>query len=153
MDKVFFELDNYRNGGSPNGHSVFQRLEFWRTGWAIFNQHLWNGVGTGDLKQKFKEQYIQDETRLDERNQLRAHNQYLTMFITYGIIGGLMFIVILLYPLFWKSVRTNRIFISFLLIYLLSFLTEDTLETQVGVTFFALFHPCILRFLSSENEV
>lgn len=152
LDKVFFELDNYRNGGSPNGHSVFQRLEFWRTGWAIFSQHPWCGVGTGDLKHKFKEQYIQDQTRLDERNQLRAHNQYLTMFITYGIVGGLMFIVILLYPLFWKSVRDNRIFISFLLIYLLSFLTEDTLETQVGVTFFALFHPFILRFLGSENE-
>ncbi len=151
LDKVFFELDNYRNGGSPNGHSVFQRLEFWRTGWALFKDNLWYGVGTGDLKAKFKKQYEIEGSRLDEKNRLRAHNQYLTMFITYGVIGGLLFIAFLLYPLLKSSIRGNRVFLSFLLIFLLSFLTEDTLETQVGVTFFALFHPFILRFIPFKN--
>lgn len=151
LDKVFFELDNYRNGGSPNGHSVFQRLEFWRTGWALFENNFWYGVGTGDLKSKFKEQYEIEGSRLDEKNRLRAHNQYLTMFITYGVVGGLLFMAFLLYPLYKSHIRRNRIFLSFLLIFLLSFLTEDTLETQVGVTFFALFHPFILRFIPFKN--
>lgn len=149
LDKVFFELDNYRNGGSPNGHSVFQRLEFWRTGLDIFESSLWLGVGTGDLKSSFTGQYEINNSPLDKKNQLRAHNQYLTFFITYGITGGLLFLVFFSYPVIFREVRSNGLYMSLWLIYALSFFTEDTLETQVGVTFYALFHPFLLRFMKS----
>jgi hypothetical protein len=153
LNKVFFEYDNYRNGGSPNGHSVFQRLEFWKTGWDIFSRNLWIGVGTGDLKKSFKEQYELNQTKLEEKNRLRAHNQFLTFFISYGIIGGLLFLVFFFYPLFYSEVRKNPYYIVLLAICAISFLTEDTLETQVGVTFYAFFHPFILRFIKSNKEV
>jgi O-antigen ligase len=110
-------------------------------------------VGTGDLKKSFKEQYELNQTKLEEKNRLRAHNQFLTFFISYGIIGGLLFLVFFFYPLFYSEVRKNPYYIVLLAICAISFLTEDTLETQVGVTFYAFFHPFILRFIKSNKEV
>jgi hypothetical protein len=153
LNKVFFEYDNYRNGGSPNGHSVFQRLEFWKTGWSIFSENLMFGVGTGDLKKSFKEQYNRHHTKLEEKNQLRAHNQFLTFFITYGVVGGVLFLLFFFYPLVFKSIRSNPYYVVLIVIYAISFFTEDTLETQVGVTFYAFFHPFILRFIKPNKEV
>lgn len=146
LDKIFFELDNYRNGGSPNGHSVFQRFEFWKTGFHIFQRHPWIGVGTGDLKKEFQAQYERDNSSLIEKNRLRAHHQYLTYFVTYGLLGGIVFVLGMLYPFTRKWVRNNAVFMGFYLICLLSFFTEDTLETQVGVTFYAFFYPFLLLY-------
>ena len=150
LDRIFFELDNYRNGGSPNGHSVFQRLEFWKTGVSIFKEHPILGVGTGDLKSSFKEMYVRQNSKLEEGNRLRAHQQYLTMFITYGTIGGLIFLGLVLYPFFKKSNRGNVIYMSFGLLFLISCLTEDTLETQAGVMFFAFFSSFLVRYFGED---
>jgi uncharacterized membrane protein (UPF0136 family) len=152
LDKIFFEIDNYRNGGSPNGHSVLQRLEFWITGIAIFKEHPLMGVGTGDLKQSFKSMYEARQTGLSEKNRLRAHQQFLTMFITYGIIGGLFFIVLVFYPLTSLWNRKNNYYLSFFLLFFLSCLTEDTLETQAGVTFFAFLSPFLIRYFKPKTN-
>lgn len=156
LDKIFFELDNYRNGGSPNGHSVFQRLEFWKTGSHIWKEHPWFGVGTGDLKSAFKERYMIDQTGLSEKNRLRAHNQYLTYFVGLGVFGGILFVVFFFYPVTRKFWRNSLVYMAFFVICLLSFITEDTLETQVGVTFYAFFHSFLVRYTSiqkSENSI
>lgn len=146
LDKIFFELDNYRNGGSPNGHSVFQRFEFWKNAVHVFFRNLWIGVGTGDVKSEINLQYQLDNSSLLEKNRLRAHNQYLTYFVAFGILGGLVYLLAMVYPLTRKWARTNSVFMSFYIICLLSFLTEDTLETQVGVTFYAFLYPFLLRY-------
>jgi hypothetical protein len=137
LDHIFFELSNYRAGGSPSGHSVFQRLEFWRTAVAIIRENVCFGVGTGDVKRTFAEMYERQQSPLDKEHRLRAHNQYLTMWLTYGFFGFLWFLVVLFWPM--KIHFRNTHFIAFLIIALMSFLTEDTLESQAGVTFFAFF--------------
>lgn len=152
LDKVFFELDNYRNGGSPNGHSVFQRFEFWEVGTSIFCENFILGVGTGDLKNSFKEAYIVSGTRLEVKNRLRAHNQYLTFFITYGVVGGLIFLSLFFYPVFAdRNLRKNMLYLGFTLICVMSFLSEDTLETQVGVTFYIFLHSFLIRFYQRQD--
>jgi hypothetical protein len=138
LDNIFFELANYRAGGSPNGHSVFQRFEFWRTALIVIHENLWTGVGTGDVKKTFEATYQKINSPLDSEHRLRAHNQYLTMWITYGVFGFIFFITMIFYPL-WKN-RGNALFVSFSIIAAMSFLTEDTLESQAGVMFFSFFY-------------
>jgi hypothetical protein len=139
LDRIFFEWSNYRAGGDPNGHSVTQRWEFWKTGWTIVLAYPWIGVGTGDVKASFQQAYIDNNSPLQTEFRLRAHNQYLTMWISYGIVGLLVFIVVLCWPLF-HGYRNDVVMQMFLLLASLSFLTEDTLESQAGVMFFAFFY-------------
>jgi O-antigen ligase len=138
LNRIFFEYANYKAGGTPNGHSVFQRLEFWRAALHIIGENPWAGVGTGDTKIAFASAYEKMNSSLDPQFQLRAHNQYLTMWLTYGIAGLLLFLSVLLAG--WKKPGNRRPLLRvFIIICAMSFLSEDTLESQAGVMFFVMF--------------
>jgi hypothetical protein len=124
----------------PNGYSLLQRLEYWKTGLHILSENWLIGVGTGDVKTAFDQQYEKDHSPLYPENRLRAHNSYLTFWITFGIAGFLLFIYLIIsYLKDHLSLRNSPAFI-FMMIAAATFLLEDTLETQTGVTFFAFFY-------------
>jgi hypothetical protein len=138
--ELIWQIDYYRNGGNPSGHSVTQRVEFLKTGWNCFRNNLIIGSGTGDFVNEMKTQYRKDRTMLDEEYWYLPHNQYLTFLVSFGITGFLIIAICLTFPvIIMKSLKDIR-FSMFLLIILLSMLGEDTLETHTGVTFFAYFY-------------
>jgi hypothetical protein len=139
LNRIFFEWANYRAGGDPDGHSVFQRLEFWKAALWIIKQHPWVGVGTGDVKDSYQRAYSETNSRLDSSFRLRAHNQYLTMWVTYGVFGFCAFLLITFLPIVKREGR-DALRIMIVLLVSLSFLTEDTLESQAGVMFMAYFY-------------
>lgn len=142
MFVLLWELDNYFNGGNFNGHSLAMRLEYWKTCFRIFMSNFWTGVGTGDIADAYVKQYQHDNTILQPRFQLRAHNQFLTMGATFGILGLLYFLATVFVPVIKE--RKNLLYLCFALIYIASMLTEDTLETQIGATFYAFFNSFYL---------
>lgn len=144
MHQVIWEIYNYNMGNNPNGHSLTMRLEFWKAALGIIKENFWFGVGTGDVNTAFLEQYEKINSPLDEHNRLRAHNQYLEIAVALGIIGFFAFIFCLLYPVWLNRKNLHYFYAAFLIIALTSMLTEDTLETQAGITFFALFNTFLL---------
>ncbi|MDG1261791.1 MAG: O-antigen ligase family protein [Flavobacteriales bacterium] len=139
LDKIFFEISNVANGGNPSGNSITQRLEFWKAAQHIIEGNTLFGVGTGDVKTEFVQAYIEIDTKLDEQYRLRAHNQYLTFWIAFGLLGVLLLVAVILMPLGVAGTDRGFLFTTFCVLVALSFMTEDTLETQAGVTFFAFF--------------
>ena len=142
--EIIWELHNYRHGANPQGHSVSQRFEFWKAGFAIFKEHPLIGVGTGGAKKAFAEHYDKIQSPLSEEFRLRAHNQYLTVMVTHGIIGLSWFMFAFIYPFFSERKWSDFLYLMFLSIALLSMLNEDTLETQAGVTFVVFFNALLL---------
>jgi uncharacterized membrane protein YqjE len=138
-DQLKWEYWNYAAGGDARGHSLMQRLELWRVGLDLAGDHLLTGVGTGDLKNEFASRLELRESSLSG-TKLRAHNQYITILITFGLPGFFLFIAALTLPLLLRSARIGIEFSAFLIIALTSMLIEDTLETQAGVSFFAFFY-------------
>jgi hypothetical protein len=146
-----WEMDVYRKGSNPSGHSMTMRFEFWKTGWHIFKSHWIAGVGTGDVKTAFQKQYRIDNSKLDTLWRLRNHNQYLAIAVAFGLPGLLLFLVSLAYPLLTGGAHRNYLYSVFWLIVCISMITEDTLETQAGVTFFAFFNSIFL-FAQPKEE-
>lgn len=140
---VIYEYYTFRNNKNPSGHSLVMRLEFWRTGIIIIRKHLLFGVGTGDLQQEYNAAYQQQHSRLDEKWRLRSHNQFIAVTLAFGLTGLFVFLLWLFYPLALVQHR-HKLFGIFLLIVLFSMLTEDTLESQAGVTFFGFFYSFFL---------
>ncbi len=150
--ELMWEIDVYLKGGNPSGHSVTQRLEYWKTALHIFQQHPFIGVGTGDVQQAFDRQYELDHSLLSPEWRLRAHNQYFTFLLTFGIAG---FVIIFgSFAIFaWKEMKAwDPYSVAFLLIAGLSMLNEDTLETHTGVSFFAFFLSLFLLARNREYE-
>lgn len=138
IDNILFEYSDHRLGGGASGHSVFQRVEFWKAACGIINNNWLIGVGTGDTKQAFALQYEKMHSNLDDKHRLRAHNQYLTMWLTYGVFGLVLFCSLFVVAI-KQSRKNNFLYASFILIAALSCITEDTLESQAGVMFFTFF--------------
>jgi hypothetical protein len=153
LHEISWELDLYRKTGDPNGHSLTMRFEFWKTAIGIIKEHPLIGVGTGDIAKAFEEQYEKTNSPLTKEWRLRSHNQYLSIGVAFGIIGLVWFIITLVGPLVLGGKAFDFLYITFFIIAVVSFLTEDTLETQAGVTFFAFFNPFFLFCIPREKDV
>ncbi|HKR06779.1 MAG TPA: O-antigen ligase family protein, partial [Bacteroidia bacterium] len=144
VQKTIMEYYAFKSGASPTGRSLMQRLEFWKAGWNIFLQNFWTGVGTGDVQKAFDKEYDRVNSRVAKDFRHRAHNQYLTFALTFGIFGFLYFMFSLFYPIFKLKKTTDYFYVVFFIIACMSMFTEDTLETQAGVSFFAFFNSFFL---------
>ena len=144
LHQIAWELDLYKKTGDPNGHSLTQRFEFWKAAFGIIKENLIFGVGTGDIQNAFEQQYDKINSPLLKEWRLRSHNQYLSITVAFGIFGLIWFLITLFYPMFLAGKNVDYLYCAFLIITLVSFLTEDTLETQAGVTFFAFFNSFFL---------
>ena len=147
-----WEYQQTLNNQSPSGHSATMRIEFWKAGMQIARENFWTGVGTGDLQQEFNKQYEKMNSRLAAQWRLRAHNQYLSILLAFGIFGLLYFLFALAYPALKLKKHRDFVYLMFLGIVLLSMLTEDTLETPAGSAFFALFNSLFLFSETGRGE-
>jgi hypothetical protein len=135
------------NHADPNGHSMLQRLEYWKAGWTIFKENPILGVGTGDVQDAFDSYYERTNSRLKPNFRLRAHNSYLTFALSFGFFGLVLFVVLLFTYLKVNLRSRNYIALAFILIFMLTSLIEDTIESQMGACIFALF----LGLFMNEN--
>ncbi|MCB0770811.1 MAG: O-antigen ligase family protein [Flavobacteriales bacterium] len=140
IEEVLFELEHYQAYGAADGHSVAMRLEFLKAGAAIAKRNWTMGVGTGDTKIAFAQQYERMESMLSEEWRHRAHNEYLTLWISFGVCGLLWSLFAWWWPAQAMGAWHDPYFIAWSIIFGISCLTDDTIETQAGATFFALFY-------------
>lgn len=151
LKEVAWEIEQYRAGADPSGHSVTQRLEFWKAAIHLIRKSPLTGTGTGDMPAEFKKSYKELKSQLQPEFQLRSHNQFLAVTVALGLAGLLYFMIALFYPLTIASLRADWLFTGFWLIFFLSMLTEDTLETQPGATFYGLFLS-LLTFTRTDHS-
>jgi len=137
--KILFEYNAYVITKKTRGHSIIQRFELWKAALGIIKNNFWFGVGTGDMVKVYDMQLQEMKSDLAGQS-LRSHNQYLSIFSAFGIIGFLIFMFTLIYPAILNHSFKDFYFLSFFIILCLSMINEDTIESQAGVTFFAFFY-------------
>ncbi len=143
--------DNYRQTGNPTGSSMMQRLEYWKASLGIIERNWLTGVGTGDMNIAFEQEYLRMHTKLAPDQRWRSHNQFLSIFVGFGVFGLVWFLFAIFYPPIALKRFDDFFYLVFILIALLSMMTEDTIESQMGVTFFAFFYSFFL-FARREKE-
>lgn len=147
---LFYEYENYRCFRSVDGFSFLQRTELWRNAIHIFLQHPLLGVGTGDVVDCCHRRLEQTGSPLAGTD-LHTHSQYLNFLTAFGLVG---FLIIFLF--FARAIILNRycrhaLFTAFLCILLISFISEDTLETLAGITFTAMGFTLLTQSHNSIN--
>jgi len=138
--EVIWEIDRFKMGFDPNEKSVVQRFLYLDAGWQIAREHLLFGVGNGDVKVAFKNYYETTNSPLYEKWRRRAHNQFLTFLISFGIPGLIISLIALVAPVFLAGRGRSFLAVGFMILFLLSMLNEDTLETACGAAFVAFFY-------------
>ena len=142
--EIAWELDRAASGANPSGHSLTQRPEFYRAAAGIIRKHPWTGVGTGDLARAFSDEYISISTPLEPEYRLRAHNQYLTFGVTFGIPGMILAVALLLIPWLINDGRFSYLFLVFMTLILISMFNDDTFSSFTGASFFSYFYTLLI---------
>jgi len=148
--EVLWQIDMYMKGGNPQRHSVTQRFEFLKIANKIIKENFWFGVGTGDVGDVFTAEYEKSNSKLKKPYRLRAHNQYVTFFITFGFVGFIWFLFAYIYPAIIERKFSSYLFLIAFITISLSMINEDTTETQMGATIFAFF---LSFFLFTNSEI
>ena len=148
---IIWEFDVYRKTGDCNGHSVTQRVEFLKYGLKLIGRNFFAGTGVGDVNDEYQAIYEEEGSSLMRDYWHRAHNQFVTFFIAFGIFGLLICVFAWFYPAIagWKS--RNYYFMIFFLIATISMFSDDTLETSTGAVFVAFFYS-LLRWTTDEKR-
>lgn len=142
--KMLKGYEVYQQTGNPSGSSLMQRLEYIRASVNIVQDNLLIGVGTGDLEDAFNKQFSEMNSALESQYRYHAHNQFLGICVALGLVGFIIFMIGLFYPAIVLSGFKDYYFGIFFLIMIISMFSDDTLETQAGVTLFAFFYSLLL---------
>lgn len=150
IERLIFELESYVYGDNISKNSVVRRIIFWQNGWKIFKQNMIIGVGTGDAQVEFNKAYATSPIKLDPNEWKRSHNQFLAMMVSFGMVGLVFFLAFIFYPMYVAIKKKNYLYFIFSILVFISYFTEDTLESQPGITFIMYF-TCLLLFITPSN--
>lgn len=141
---IFFSIELYRYSGDVQNSTILQRVEYWRASWKQIEKHWLFGVGLGKHKTAVGEQLTEDGSSLEGKDRTGCHNQGLTFWLMGGIFVLLYFVFMLVYPFFEQKKKITFVYVAFFIILVGSMFTEDTLETETGLTLFAILNSILL---------
>ncbi len=97
------------------------------------------GYGIGDYNDVLLEKYRQDENQLLVEGKYNAHNQYFSLLLIGGIMVLLAFLFMTGINLVYAIRYNNQLLILLLVFYVIVMFTENILERESGIIFFAFF--------------
>jgi O-antigen ligase len=139
-----YDYFEYTHDGSVNGHSFTMRLFYLKAAACAINEKWLFGTGTGDVQDKMNECYSHSGSPLEKEWYKRPHNQFVTVMVALGLVGLGVFLISLAFPLLYLRHELDALYGLFFISAIISFLFEDTLETQSGLSFFAIFNTLFL---------
>jgi O-antigen ligase len=137
--QVLWEIYHFSIGGNPSGNSVGMRLAFLNTAYITWSENMFFGVGTAGQTKSYMAYYARTGSELTEEYRwMHAHNQFVSVAVTLGLVGLLLFLAMLVLPAYWLK-RWTFGYVAFFTVLVVSFFTDDTLETNQGIMFYMLF--------------
>lgn len=108
------------------------------------------GNGTRGYINGMRTYYRKYDTDIFKKNDyfFNSHNQYLSIVLSNGIVGFILFVLWLLVFLKSSVVIKDRLYLSLIVVYVIMFFTENLIERQTGNVLF-----CFLIILFYKNYI
>lgn len=128
------------NGKFLNYSATEPRIERWKCAMELIKRSPLIGYGSGDEIDMLKTEYARKGFFISYIESFNAHNQYLSIWLKHGIIGLLLFLALFYYYCRLAVKNKDFVYFAFLLLLLFGFYTENILDANKGIVFFALFN-------------
>jgi len=117
----------------------------------LLAEHGISGLGTGGIDKEMTDWYM--AKGVPDLIGIDTHNQYFDYWLSYGLLGLILFSGSLLIPLWIAHKEGNELYVVFLIIMLISFLTENFLNNNKGIMFFSFFNSLFAGLLNHKKNV
>jgi hypothetical protein len=142
--QTVWEYYVFTKTGNSNHQSFSQRIEFAHAALTIIKSNFFFGVGTGNWKQAFAEAFAANHSKLDESLYASSHNQYLNYLVKFGMIGFLVIMFLLVFPIIKTRRYRDPLFMTFLIFMFFANFADSNLESHMGSSFFFFFYCLFL---------
>lgn len=133
-----YSLHGYFNGEVNPDLSDAKRIGSIQAGLEVARENPILGVGIGDIKHALHWVYADRYPDLMDEDPL-PHNQFILILAACGILGLIVFLIHLIGPWIYLQGQLNSYFIAFQLMAFSSMMTENTVESQLGASWFLFF--------------
>jgi O-antigen ligase len=145
----FRELVDFNALKTNQNSSTAIRLDIYQCSIKQSFKSPFIGYGWGDVKGVLNECYKAENQNLLLKN-YNSHNQFLSILLSTGIVGLLIFLFYFYYIFKFSNNSRNQLLFFILLYFGLNMLSENILEREDGVIFFSFFINLLL--FNSESE-
>lgn len=146
--QTVWEYYEYSLTGNANNKSFSQRIDFAKAAITIIKNNIWLGVGTGNWKNEFALAFEENKSQLSKELYASSHNQYLNYMVKFGLIGFLVILFLLIYPIILTQRYADSLFMLFLAFMFFANFADSNFESHMGSSFFFFFY-CF--FLTSDG--
>ncbi len=147
--QTVWEYYVYTTTGNPNNQSFSQRIEFVKAAITIIKDNFLFGVGPGNWREEFSLAYKNNNSQLAPQLQGSSHNQYLNYMVKFGMVGFVLIMFLLIWPIVHFKRYSDVLFITFLVFMFFANFADSNLESHMGSSFFVFFY-CI--FITGEKN-
>jgi O-antigen ligase len=133
-------------GAIRGQNDYWERLILWNSAFSA-NSNIWVGVGTGDYLTVLNEYYRSHEMSEFAKKSLNAHNEFIHVFFSNGLIGLVALILVVSRPLYLAAQHRDVLTILLYFPFLLYGVTEVFLGRYQGVVFFSFAHQLSMSHL------
>ena len=125
---------------NPMESSIQMRRLIWTINMEVLKENWLTGVGPGYLDNVLAARYDAHSRMLNVPLMVfNSHNEYVNQWLTFGIVGFLSFLALLLVHFVTAIRRRDQLYVIVMIILSVTFFTENVLARQHGVIFYALF--------------
>jgi O-antigen ligase len=147
IDDLENDLSQYRDPGDLTE----SRMSRWNLAWQLVKKAPLLGYGTGAESFILKNTYFENKFYRSYLLGLNAHSQFLSFLLNTGLVGLLVYLVLLGYAGRLAIKRKDFLFLSFLMIIFFVSLSENILTVSKGVLFYAFFLSLFLMPVSAKK--
>ena len=150
-DKIRYDISKITSDTLETSIEKDVRYTIWRSSLNVIKENPVTGVGTGDVSSELKKEFKSLGYSYGYYEDLNAHNQFIEILLENGIIGLVLFLILLGYMIYIAISQGNLIYGLFILMMIIFFFFETVLNRIAGVTFFPLF-AFLLIYLKSPQK-
>ncbi len=145
-----YDMEMYMRGKGDD-FSDAGRIYSYYVALNILNENPLLGIGIGDLREECTKKY--EELYPNKNLKFKfPHNQYLFILSGIGVVGLIMFLIGILYPLLTDKNYKDNLFAVFMVIILTSFLAENTIERSYSTAFYLFFVLIALNYRYRDSN-
>jgi len=121
---------------------IYHRKNNIECAFDIFKNNPLFGVGIGSVQPLLNECYS-NRQYWGLKHNFNSHNEYLEEMARHGIIGIFNIGFLFIFPIYLSIRRKDYLYLGFILIIMVSCVTENIFSRQIGVVFFSFFNTML----------
>ncbi len=121
----------------------WDRFELWVSAINASPDYIF-GAGTGGSKEVLNQYYMTHNHPEWAKENMNAHNQFIQVFFTHGVVGLAALLILLLRPIYVAFKHNDQLGILSIFPFLIYGMTEVFLGRFQGVVFFAMLHQLLI---------